>query len=627
MLLVLHITRRRSTEPLFTRPFTHHRDPAHRTRDAASRPDFVTPPLAVLHTCVLFTCLTARKATQQARTGNRTQRVLTARHPLTDSKIPSLHTATSQSTTVCHQFQVAAVRRGRPPTVRYGVSSARSACSRVRQTPTAGANTAWSLDVGKTRAQTCQTYTMASSAIAARRLSAKKPVTYLVAVFVACLALRTSAAPTNSPTHTVLPNGAIYAPMHGFIRERAHAETGPGALDYVVRADDDANDGVPVMSDEEILHHMGMLPPHEVRDGTTMRVVDRQLSEEAIVSGSQTSFKVMYRGSVPESVRSAFEFSLETWADLFPSEVQIRISCSWLAIGGSTLAATTSPFFIPGSARGADQLADDTLYGSPMAASLQGVDYVDENDFHIVLAFNSGTNWHLDSETNAPRDRWDFITTALHEACHGLFFSGLIQVDTQSGIAGFANNGPGRFDRFIMASNGEGVAEACSADQSNFFTAVTNNGLRFANPSDDSINFGLYSPTNFQAGSSIYHHDPSTIDGDCERLGVSDENCSDLMTERLTNGYTQRNVGDPVMRVMQSMRGDSPGLAGETCSVAPGNPDENPTPNSGPRESSGELPNAQLSIPRWAIYTIAAVGGLGIIAVLYAIVAAVFRGR
>lgn len=165
-------------------------------------------------------------------------------------------------------------------------------------------------------------------------------------------------------------------------------------------------------------------------------------------------------------------------------------------------------------------------------------------------------------------DKWDLESVALHEVGHGLFFAGVMQASPRQSIADFAfrNSRPARFDRFLSSSAADKGLASC-ATPTTIFDTITGSSLRFIDPNAaDTTNFGLYSPSSYLPGSTTYHQDPATYQDDCDAVGISAENCSDLMTQSLPNGYTQRSVGEPVERIMNAMLGGSGGFfSAETC--------------------------------------------------------------
>jgi hypothetical protein len=176
-------------------------------------------------------------------------------------------------------------------------------------------------------------------------------------------------------------------------------------------------------------------------------------------------------------------------------------------------------------------------------------------------------DWHS-GKSPTPFSKWDLESVALHEVGHGLFFTGVMQASPRQSLADFAfrNSRPARFDRFLGKSAGDGLA-MCLAP-ADIFDTITSGSLRFVDPkSPDTTDFGLYSPSEYLPGSTTYHQDPGTLPFDCEKLNIPTNDCSDIMTQSLPNGYTQRHVGVPVTRMMNAMLGSSAGfVAAKACS-------------------------------------------------------------
>lgn len=446
-----------------------------------------------------------------------------------------------------------------------------------------------------------------------------EPTTMRAADYAAFLyAAAAEAAPQPQPVDSMLVDVRASAPGEGIL-----LGDGLDGLEATVR------DPMPEeVDDDELLRIMGVRTAAEeaaTTAGEELPALVRQ-SGTVRVKGSQSELIVRYGSSVPPEARRPFEDSMRAWADTFPSKVPIRIDFDWNEIAFGTLAATTTPFFISGNQPDADELDNDTVYGSVMAASLQGMDFVSQDKAHIVMTFNSRASWHFGSD-RTPSRKWDLRTTCLHEICHGLFFSGVVQARGSEREAAFlsSDNRPARFDRFLAAGNGAGLATTCTGDRGNFYNAITNSGLRFLDAQTQGVDFGLYSPFTYQGGSSTYHNDPARIEDDCVANGIPERDCSDLMTQKLPNGYTQRSIGEPVVRIMRSMRSRSRGVKSDaSCNVKPGLPgqgdDGNPFGDIGIFQSD-------FNLPQWAIYTIIGMGVLGAAALIWALFSSLVRRK
>lgn len=357
-----------------------------------------------------------------------------------------------------------------------------------------------------------------------------------------------------------LPRGVTYDPVSSFILEKIQIRDTP---DGPIRS---------VNHEDEIRIHYTLrsmdtrVPGDEVpRKEVTLTLSDlRKLgddkgpSDEKIdaitVTGTSSSFKVFVDKDVEWKYRNAFLASIETWSNVFPCKPQLRIRFKYIDVGGSTLAATANPFYIQGSIPGATKLDNSTVYGSVLAAAIQGVDFVPKEEMHVIVAFNAQIKWHTGKD-DAPFDQYDFESVALHEVAHGLFFVGVLQGAQDQKLANFAfrDRIPSRFDRFL-AQNSSASLAPCKESPEGIFDSVTSRKLRFIDPKyPEETNFGLYSPTEYSLGSTAYHQDPVSYLHDCKKLEIPFNECSSLMTEALPNGYTERSVGTPVKRIMNAM--------------------------------------------------------------------------
>lgn len=386
-----------------------------------------------------------------------------------------------------------------------------------------------------------------------------------------------------------ISRGVWYAPADGFFWE-PRIEGGRNATGY---------------SPAEL----NILRERELRRTLDEDISVRQTFGQSYITirGRQSEFWLQYEnGNMPTEARSAFEYAANKWANIFRSPGPIRVSVKWEPLRRETLGVAESRFFTRSVNH--PNLKPGTSYGSAMALALTGQDFVPRREAHIRMRLNSGTSWHYDTSSRAPGNRWDLATVSLHELAHGLFFTGTVNVDVSSREANYRSI-PSRFDNFVTATAGGGVESSCRGSRARY-SALTEPGLRFINR-DTNTNYSLFAPVVYRPGSSTYHLDSRRYRGDCNRIGVPPERCSDLMTPQLQNGYTQRNIGDNTLSILNAMRSNSNGMGIGSCErglVQPVPPDPN---------SDSDSPfGAGLSLPRWAIYVLIGVGVLGILTFL-----------
>src|SRR5690606_6976206 len=68
---------------------------------------------------------------------------------------------------------------------------------------------------------------------------------------------------------------------------------------------------------------------------------------------------------------------------------------------------------------------NDKFYPASLANVLIGSDQNGSNP-EIDITFNSNFNWYIGIDGNTPADKYDLVTTALHEIGHGLGWDGTI---------------------------------------------------------------------------------------------------------------------------------------------------------------------------------------------------------
>lgn len=327
------------------------------------------------------------------------------------------------------------------------------------------------------------------------------------------------------------------------------------------------------------------------------------------IQGHSSTIDVTFSDNSPDSIRTPAAFSVRKWADVFESDVIIRLCITWnesTSKGDVTLGVTTTPFFTNGKEH--PQLRNDVLYNTALASALLG-DNMTEDQYHVFMSLNSAIDWHFDTQTRAPRNKYDLATTILHELTHGLFFSGTAHVPSNARIGVFSRH-PGRFDEFMEVEGNIGVARSCKKGD-DLFNAFISPNLRFLGSSSEA-NFGLYAPFPFDEGSSVYHfNNTKSLRADCSALGIAMKDCSDLMTHELVSGYTQRDLGETTLRVYRAMRSSALGRPNSrVCNV----------PNYYGRETYDEEDeDSTFNLPTWGIYVVAGVAGLGVFLVLGAI--------
>lgn len=263
---------------------------------------------------------------------------------------------------------------------------------------------------------------------------------------------------------------------------------------------------------------------------------------------------VQYSSGFPTEARFAFERAVEIWERHIASSVQIRIQARFEELGPGALAAA-GPRTIYAVDTNNDGAAD-RVFGDALADARSGADQ-SPGEIDIIARFNSRQEWHY-GEDQAPANRFDFTSVALHEIGHGLNYFSLMQVQNEQGGYGadFDQNGrldddekiPSVYGAFLARRSATGLnrrmtdfqnpsAELADALRSEQVRYVGGRSREAAGGSTGPVPPRIYAPSEWQSGSSISHLDETTYPpGDI----------NSLMSPRFNEAETVRQPG-PVM--------------------------------------------------------------------------------
>lgn len=311
---------------------------------------------------------------------------------------------------------------------------------------------------------------------------------------------------------------------------------------------------------------------------------------DVTISGTGSTFKITYANDnlAPTSVRPAIEQAFQIWANEWQSSVEMRVLVNWAVLSGDTLGFAGSYFTVQSKAcmLNSYNLVQNLVYNPNLLASMNGFDFVPATEYHIEMSLDSQTDWFLGTttEVDSASSQYDLVTVVLHEVCHGLFFADSTFVDVPNELASFAhpeygNGGPSRFDSFLVdETDSKSLISKCS-DPAGFFDSLTGDNLYFHNqdPTAPQTRFKIYSPTTYDGGSSTGHFDTLTWNTDCTANGIASADCSDLMTPSVTNGYSQRSIGENTRRVLAALKGSYSAFSGK-CVIDPWDYPPSPPP-------------------------------------------------
>lgn len=231
------------------------------------------------------------------------------------------------------------------------------------------------------------------------------------------------------------------------------------------------------------------------------------------------SFEVTYSGFSSDA-ENAFEFATGIWSKYLISDVPIKITAHLQPLLPGQLGIT----FPNGELNFVDAPVNNVWYASCLANAISGADLSpDEADMDVYL--NSLASWYFGTDGNPGAAQYDFVSTVLHEICHGLGFLSLGNKEGTAGSFGIIpasaflplvtsfpwpelDTLPSVFDTYL--ENAPGTQLTSFENPSDILgTSFITNLVYFNSPMVLEDNAGdrgrIYAPGTFTLGSSLSH--------------------------------------------------------------------------------------------------------------------------
>jgi|WetSurMetagenome_2_1015567.scaffolds.fasta_scaffold01030_5 hypothetical protein len=262
-------------------------------------------------------------------------------------------------------------------------------------------------------------------------------------------------------------------------------------------------------------------------------------------SGKKGNAKVtIYYTGFTAQAKDAIAEAGSILEDILPDNTSLTISASWEKITtAGVLAHSSMTAYVGGWA--IDALNPLAYYPVALAEKILGAGINDETAGDIRLVVNSNfSNWYFGTDGNTPKTKYDLVTVALHEICHGLGFFDTMDTDGVAGWYGI-NFLPIIYETFVENNYGQKLTDTLifhnySASLAEQFT---NDNLFFKGPVLGKYTSGgkakLWAPPVFDRGSSISHLDEDTF---------LDENA--LMTPYVDLGEAIHNPGKLTLSIL-----------------------------------------------------------------------------
>ena len=257
--------------------------------------------------------------------------------------------------------------------------------------------------------------------------------------------------------------------------------------------------------------------------------------------------------TVPSIARPAVQAAVDIWSENFASTVPVNVNVKWGSSSSYGVLASASAKNNFSNFNGAP---DKTLYyASALANALAGRD-LDPTSPEIEISITSNAPWYYGTDGNCPARSFDLVSVILHEMGHGL---GFVSGNYYDAFSGFGRvDQPTPFDAYAQLPDGRRLAdmpspslESGKAMTSDLFWSGEN-----AVKANNGIKPKLYTPSTYEAGSSISHLDEATFSQSVDNA---------VMTPNLDSGEVFHLPGPLVLAMFEDMRQKPPaGIAAGT---------------------------------------------------------------
>lgn len=235
------------------------------------------------------------------------------------------------------------------------------------------------------------------------------------------------------------------------------------------------------------------------------------------------TFSITYN-EYSTDAQAAFEYAAAIWGSILVSNIPIKINTHFTPLLPGLLGIT-----LPNGRKNFPNAPlTDTWYSTSLANALADSE-LNTGETDVDLFLNSNINWYFGTDGNCPAGKYDFVSIALHELCHGLGFVGLGKVAGGIGSFGLISSSdfpglvisfpwpdldtlPSVFDLHLQNFAG-GFLSSYANPSSDLATQFTSNSVWFYGDSSQAVNPlrpRMYALASFSLGSSLVHLNEST---------------------------------------------------------------------------------------------------------------------
>ena len=247
--------------------------------------------------------------------------------------------------------------------------------------------------------------------------------------------------------------------------------------------------------------------------------------------------------TIPDEYKPAIQAAVDVWSQSYKSAIPIQIEILYERQSSDKVLAAASPGrFFTGFAGSPD---GQIWYAAAMANALAGRD-LDPASPEVTIRINSsnGNSLYLGTDGNCPISKFDLESIIIHELGHGLGFLSNSDFDSNFGTGSLTRPTP--YDAYAQLPDGRRLMDVQSPS-AELGKALTNtlvwsgaNGIK----ANNGVKPKLYTPTNYEYGSSVSHLDEATF----SRSAVDS-----VMTPNLANGEVFHSPGPLVVAMIEDM--------------------------------------------------------------------------
>lgn len=270
------------------------------------------------------------------------------------------------------------------------------------------------------------------------------------------------------------------------------------------------------------------------------------------------TFSVTYNGFTPEA-KTSFEYAVDIWANTISSTIPIKIAAHFQPLGPERAGIT----FPNGRKNFKGAPIQDTWYTTALANALTGKE-LNQGEVDMEIFFNSSISWYYGTTGTGNCSQLDFVTTALHEICHGLGQISLSKIEGTTGSIGMIQSSeffplttsfpwpnqeslPSVFD-LMLVNNLNQPLTTFTNPSTTLGLQLTSDNIYLTGTSTLLANNGnpvkIYAPNAFAQGSSLSHLDETLF---------PEGNENELMTPFIDFCSSNHNPGPLVKAILKDL--------------------------------------------------------------------------